>query len=107
MDYFTDPHAINPNRTWILEQLPKRALAKFDPEPLEPIEAWGLYFKEGWNWNKIWWILGLGFFPPSLLFGILWAVLKQDIQGAFGVASWYMTAAAIVLGIVGSNAWTV
>lgn len=57
-------------------------------------------------WTKIWWILGIGFFPPSLLFAILWGILKQDIQGVFGVASWWMAGATIVVGIVGTSTWT-
>ncbi|KAL3962979.1 hypothetical protein ACCO45_004502 [Purpureocillium lilacinum] len=72
----------------------------------EVVEAWGIYYQEDWDWAKIWWILGAGFFPPSLLFGILWGILKQDIQGAFGVASWWMAGATVVVGIAGTSIWT-
>ena len=67
-----------------------------------PSNAWGIYFKEDWNWPKVWWLLRLGFFLPSILFGILWGILRKDIQGAFGVASLWMAGSAILIGIVGT-----
>ncbi|KAK7213132.1 hypothetical protein V2G26_020310 [Clonostachys chloroleuca] len=103
MDFFTDPARISKNSTFILQQLPKRTYGELRKEQGELVEAWGIYFKEGWNWSRIWWVLGLAFFPPSLLFGILWSVLRQDIQGAFGVASWWLTSATILIGILGTQ----
>ncbi|KAI2903998.1 hypothetical protein CBS63078_5829 [Aspergillus niger] len=102
MDFFMYPDYIAPNSSLIVQQLPKRACGKLQSEYLSPTEAWGIFYKEDWNWAKIWWILALGFFPPSLLFGILWTVFKQDISGAFGVASWWMAGASIIVGIVGT-----
>ncbi|KAL3248143.1 hypothetical protein ABHI18_012138 [Aspergillus niger] len=102
MDFFMHPDYIAPNSTLIVQQLPKRACGKLQSEYLSPTEAWGIFYKEDWNWAKIWWILALGFFPPSLLFGVLWTVFKQDISGAFGVASWWMAGASIIVGIVGT-----
>ncbi|VUC35062.1 unnamed protein product [Clonostachys rosea] len=103
MDFFTDPPGISKNSTFVLQQLPKRTYGELQKEQGELVEAWGIYFKEGWNWSRIWWVLGLAFFPPSLLFGILWSVLRQDIQGAFGVASWWLTSATILLGILNKS----
>lgn len=107
MDFFTNPDGIDPNSTFILEQLPKRALGEIQSVSSNVIEAWGIYYKEGWDWFKIWWILAIGFFPPSMLFGILWAIIQEDIQGAFGVAGWWMTGATILVGIVGTYTWTI
>lgn len=106
MDFFTDPENINPNCTMVIEQLPKRTCGELKSQSFELREAWGIYFKEDWDWVRIWWILALGFSPPSLLFGILWGILKGDIQGAFGVASWWMAGATILIGIVGTCTWT-
>ncbi|CAG9993889.1 unnamed protein product [Clonostachys byssicola] len=103
MDFFTDPAGISKNSTFVLQQLPKRTRGELRKEHGELVEAWGIYFKQGWNWSRIWWVLGLAFFPPSLLFGILWSVLRQDIQGAFGVASWWLTSATILIGILGTQ----
>lgn len=45
----------------------------------------GMDFIEGWDWTKIWWVVCGGFLVPSVLFGLLWGVLRKDIdiQGAF------------------------
>ncbi|KAI8666162.1 hypothetical protein NCS57_00840200 [Fusarium keratoplasticum] len=107
MDFFTNPDDIEPDSTLVLRQLPKWTGGNLQTPRAEVVEAWGIYYKEDWDWTKIWWILGIGFFPPSLLFGILWGILKQDIQGAFGVASWWMAGATIVVGIVGTSTWAV
>ena len=107
MDFFTDPDGIQPDATLVIQQLPKRTCGELRSESFELIEAWGIYYKEDWDWAKIWWVLAVGFFPPSLLFGIIWGILKNDIQGAFGVASWWMTGATILIGIVGTCTWMV
>ena len=93
MDFFTDPCGIAPDSTLVFQQLPKRTCPKLELQSSELVEAWGIYYREDWDWIKIWCILAVGFFPPSLLFGILWGILREDIQGAFGVASWWMTGA--------------
>lgn len=103
MDFFTNPDDIESDMAVVLRQLPKWTCGDLQSQYAEVKEAWGIYYKEGWDWKTIWWILGIGFFPPSLLFGILWGILKQDIQGAFGVASWWMAGATIVVGIVGTS----
>ncbi|KAK6218413.1 hypothetical protein QIS74_06293 [Colletotrichum tabaci] len=105
MDYFTNPDDIPADSTLVLQQLPKRTCGRLLPQHTEIVEAWGIYYKEDWDWEKIWWLLGLAFFPPSMLFGILWGVLKHDLQSAFGIASWWMTGATIIVGIVGTKSW--
>ena len=105
MDHFTDPDSIGPDKTFVLNRLPKRAIGELQTHPDDLIEAWGIYFKQGWDLRKIFLILGLGSFPPSLLFGVLWAVLMDDIQGGFGVAAWWVSMAAVFLGIVGTYDW--
>ncbi|PKX88609.1 uncharacterized protein P174DRAFT_473351 [Aspergillus novofumigatus IBT 16806] len=106
MDLFTNADHIKPNTTLIMDQLPKRTCGQLKSEYSELKEAWGILYKEDWHWAKIWWILAVGFFPPSLLFGIVWGTLKRDIQGAFGIAGWWMTGAMILIGIVGSRTWS-
>lgn len=102
-DLFDRPGDIDLHSDFVLRQLPKWTCGNLPSRLVEPKETWGIYFQDDWDWTKVWWVLGLGFFPPSLLFGIFWGVLKQDIQGAFGIASWWMTGAAIVIGIVGTS----
>jgi hypothetical protein len=73
-----------------------------DDSSFEQIEAWGICFKEDWNRSRIWWFLATVFGVASLLFGILWGVLEKDIQGAFGVACWWMTGSTIFIGVIGT-----
>jgi hypothetical protein len=40
------------------------------------------------------------FFLASLVFAILWTVSKNDIQGVFGVAGWWVAVATLLLGYV-------
>jgi hypothetical protein len=106
MDYLTDPDGIDPDLSSVLAQLPKHARGELETHPDNLVEAWGIYFRRDWDWSKILWILGLGFFLPSLLFGMLWAVLIKDIQGAFGVAAWWMAGTTVIFGMVGTCEWT-
>jgi hypothetical protein len=102
MDLFKDPEGMKSNVDIILQQLPKKMNGELNSVGAEMMEAWGIFFRDDWNWTRIWVVLGVAFFPPSLLFGILWGIIRQDIQGAFGVASWWMTGATIAIGIIGS-----
>jgi hypothetical protein len=102
MDFFEDPDSRRPGSDLVMQQLPKKLDTGLTSDGIEITEAWGIFYREEWNWRRIWGILGLAFFPPSLLFGVLWAILRKDIQDAFGVASWWMTGATILLGIIGS-----
>jgi hypothetical protein len=43
-----------------------------------------VYFKEGWDRNLISVIVFSISALASVLFGVIWAVYKVDIQGAFG-----------------------
>ena len=64
---------------------------------LEVGTGWGLQLVEGFLPERIW-ALVLGFFGlASLVFASVWAVMKDDVQGAFGVAGWMLTAAALVM----------
>ncbi|TQN65537.1 hypothetical protein CSHISOI_09887, partial [Colletotrichum shisoi] len=54
MDYFTNPDDIPANSTLVLQQLPKRTCGRLSQEEhTEIVEAWGIYYKEDWDWEKI------------------------------------------------------
>lgn len=107
MDFFTDPDGLSPHSTLVLDQLPKRTCGELSSDPTELVDAWGVYYKEDWDVVKILWVLSVGFFIPSVLFGVLWATLREDIQGGFAIASWWMTGATLLIGLVGTCSWTV
>lgn len=107
MDHFLHPEDINPDNQWIKDQLPKRSCGVLKLQLSSPSleEAWGIYFKESWDLVKIWLIVAIGFVLPSLLFGILWGHLKKDLQGAFGVASVWITCGSIFMGLFATYTW--
>jgi hypothetical protein len=107
MDMFTDPDSIQKGSTFVVDQFPKRTCGELSSNCTELVHAWGICYKEDWNFIRIWWVLGIGFFVPSMLFGVLWAVFREDVQGAFGIASWWMTGGTLLIGILGACSWTV
>ena len=62
--------------------------------------GWGLHFVESWAMLHVWILILLMFGIGSLIFGVCWAVLKQDVQGAFGVAAWMTTLVGIGVGVL-------
>ncbi|KAJ6266445.1 hypothetical protein PSV08DRAFT_230177 [Bipolaris maydis] len=94
MHMLSSPQCIHEDETWVLDQLPKRTAGELRACVGKPAEGWGIYYKEGTDYNMIAFAV---FLLGSLLFGILWAVLKKDIQGAFGVSSYVMTGVPILL----------
>ena len=62
--------------------------------------GWGLHFVESWAMIQIWILILCIFGTGSLIFGICWAVLKHDVEGAFEVAAWMTTLIGIACGIL-------
>ena len=102
MDFFNDPNSRAPGSDLVMQQLPKKIDSELTSDGIEVMTAWGIFYRESLDWKRIWTALGLAFFLPSLLYGILWGILRKDIQGAFGVAAWWMTGATIVVGMMGT-----
>jgi len=59
-------------------------------------DGWGICFIEGVSWPRVC-ALGLAGVLASTMFGIVWTVVKDDIQGGFGVASYML--GVLVLGL--------
>lgn len=72
-------------------------------ERLEFGMGWGINLVEGFLAQKVWAVIMAGFGAGSAVFAVLWTVKKGDVQGAFGVAGWLVTLAALVLGAL--QAW--
>lgn len=100
---FRRPEKLEAGHTWVLEELPKRAHGELKPRDGPPREAWGIYLKEGWDESKMWCFVGFGAFLPSLLFAIFWAVFKDDVEGAFSIAGWWVAGVAIVVGVMSTK----
>ena len=61
--------------------------------------GWGVHFFEGLNWLLLY-MLGLLGLSLGILFGVLWANFKNDVQGGFGIAACIMLGFSFTVGIV-------
>ncbi|EUC49155.1 hypothetical protein COCMIDRAFT_51478, partial [Bipolaris oryzae ATCC 44560] len=95
MHMLSSPECIHEDETWVLEQLPKRTAGELQACVGGPAEGWGIYYKEGINFDMITGVVAAIFLFGSLLFGILWTMLEKDFQGAFGFSSWMATGIGI------------
>ncbi|KAH4937135.1 hypothetical protein HBH74_079000 [Parastagonospora nodorum] len=95
MHMLTSPQCINPKETFVLEQLPKRTRGELIGTIGRPAEGWGIHFQEGWDFDLLIGIVLAVFLLASLLFAVLWSHFKLDVQGAFGVSSYMVTASGI------------
>lgn len=100
---FNEPSCINENDTWILDQLPKRTCGELHGSAGKPADGWGIYFEESWDRDVITLVVFSLFLISSLIFGVLWSHFKMDIQGAFGVSAYMMTACAAIISFVATK----
>jgi hypothetical protein len=97
-----DPSCIHEDDNTILQRIPRRIHGEIRAEVGKEAEGWGVYYEEGPN---LLWVAVLTmavFCLTGLLFSILWSVLKDDLQGAFGVSGFL---AAVCAGVVPLFAW--
>jgi hypothetical protein len=95
---FLDPHLIAAGQRTTLHQLPKRRLpGELKATPDQLATGWGLHIEEDWHWPTIYcsFVVIILF---SLVFGIVWSVKRNDIQGAFAASGFALTLGAMFLG---------
>jgi hypothetical protein len=66
MDFFRDPDSRKAGTDWILQQLQKKIGAELASDRADMSQAWGIFYREDWDWMRIWIVLGVAFLPPSL-----------------------------------------
>ena len=98
------PDCIDKRGTSILNILPRRICGKLEEGVEEAAEGWGIYYQEGLDADMVISVMFSIFLLGSLLFGVLWSVYEMDIQGAFGVSSYVVTASGVVIAWVASRA---
>lgn len=104
MHMLDHPHLINDCERSVLNQLPKRMCGQLQATGEEPVEGWGLYYEEGLDVFLIVNLVVWTSIITSLSFGILWTILRSDIQGAWGVSSWIVTTSALVAALLVARA---
>jgi len=100
-------HLTNPGphrRPVWLRRLPKKVNDSILGLNEELVTGWGVHIIEGPNWLAVWQV-ALCIVFTSGLFGILWSVLRSDVSGAFGVASW-ITSVLTILMMVCFSKWS-
>lgn len=60
--------------------------------------GWGIHLVEDFLAYKIWSFFTSFFVVVSLIFGIVWAARKGDVQGAFGVAAYISALSTMIIG---------
>jgi hypothetical protein len=70
----------------------------FDATGVRPIVGWGVHVAERPNW-RAWCVLAELLMASSLLFAVVYAVLRRDVSGAFAMAQ-YAVAALTMLNAV-------
>jgi hypothetical protein len=60
--------------------------------------GWGLQFEEDWDQKKTWVVAFVVFVGGSLVFAISWMVRENNIQDAFAIANYVITATALSIG---------
>jgi hypothetical protein len=97
MHNYHNPTCVRDAQNWVLNQFPKRCCGQLVGRDEAPSLGWGIHFQEGWHRDKIW-NIGFVFFGLGILiFGVLWGVLKRDVQSAFAIAGYWITALAVIL----------
>ena len=78
---------------------PKKRKVKLSVCPQQGTSVgWGIHLVEGWVISRLWLLALLIFLIGSLVFGICWATLEHDVQGAFGVSAYLVAFAGLVAG---------
>lgn len=101
LHYFEHPDHIKTGQRLAVRYVPLRIGARLATREDEMREAWGLYFEEGWHLRTICTVVSVLLLIASLLFGVIWTLVKSDIQGGFGVAGYCATATTIVTMVLG------
>ncbi|KAG4412662.1 hypothetical protein IFR04_014203 [Cadophora malorum] len=97
MHLFQHPLHAQPTRV-CYDRFPKKLRTRLACSDKPTELGWGIHLMEGWSLKKIWisgFVLsGIG----SLIFGVVWVVLKHSIQDAFTVASYWLTLGMFSIG---------
>jgi hypothetical protein len=96
-EHFCNPSNAGEGDFCILNQVPKRTCGPLQGVLGDPAEGWGIYYDEVWDKDLITLALFIILAISTLLFGVLWAKYKFDVQGAFGISAWMASLGGMLL----------
>ncbi len=83
--------------TLCLDRFPKRKAGRLQRSDGRPVEGWGVHFIVGYDHIKL---VIVGFFCVlfSAVFGVVWSVVRKDLQGAFTISAYILALLGLGLG---------
>ena len=88
------------DETVCLDKIPKKLRERLRLCPSRGTGlGWGIHFVEGLNWVKVW-AFGSAGLLLSVLFGLVWSVLRDDVQGGFGVTACMMLVFTFTISLI-------
>lgn len=86
--------------TFCLTRFPKKTREQLQvPKCGEAQAGWGIHYVEGLNWQKVY-AAGMVVCLLSLVFGLAWSILRNDVQGGFGVSAYMLAFLACTVGLL-------
>ncbi len=86
--------------TFCLTRFPKKTREQLQvPKCGEAQAGWGIHYVEGLNWQKVY-AARMVVCLLSLVFGLAWSILRNDVQGGFGVSAYMLGFLACTVGLL-------
>ena len=90
-----------------LQRFPKKEKTKLTVcPPYQYGPGWGVELEEGWYMIKLIGLISALFLLAAIIFTICWWVLKDDLQGASGMAAFLVSVATAIIGLLSAIALT-
>lgn len=103
MHFFHNPKCAPPQGER-LSELPKKITGPLRCKPNQSKRyGWGIHFIEEPSMAKVW-VFVLLFSIFLFIFAIFWSIIRNDIQGGFGVAAFIAAIGAMVISVACSQA---
>lgn len=101
LHHFRNPGCLDPSQTSVICYMPMKKDSQLVGEASKPVTGWGIYFEEDWHWKTISVVITVLMMIISTALGFTWWFVKSDFSGGWGVASFCITSATLVVTVLG------
>ncbi|MCJ1404027.1 hypothetical protein MMC11_007251, partial [Xylographa trunciseda] len=99
MHLCTHPEDADDAAAVCLARIPKKLKERLFVDPASGTGVgWGVHFVEGWQYSAVWHVAFVTLLLASVVFLTCWALFKQDVQGASGVAAYMLAFMTLAVG---------